>query len=187
MLNKLLLNLKLKKEFLHILYPHSNKLEMLNVECTGYREFYADGSSLSIEINKKWYQTLQNGLFKTGDPMRCVQALAEIGDQNFHIAVNENISSPSSCLSKIFSCDPRADLLVYTKTKNIISQYSFSTVSTTISASSLLMHKRQDFVDLTSSCQDGLSKVFAQSEYSSLRRPLFSECVAKKLFYLLDR
>ncbi len=173
MLNKLLLNLKLKKEFLHILYPHSNKLEMLNVECTGYREFYADGSSLSIEINKKWYQTLQNGLFKTGDPMRCVQALAEIGDQNFHIAVNENITSQSP------------DILVYIKTKNIISQYSFSTISTTISASSLI-HNRQDFVDLISSCQDGVSKVFAQFKYSSLRRPLFSDGVAKKLFCLLD-
>ncbi len=182
---KILLNFKLKTEFVRVLDRHQGKIDPLNMYYTGYREFYVDGSSLSISKNANYYNMVKNWIANTDNSIGYIEDLAKLESQKLHLVFCKALPATAGFINQLVPWKRSNSILIYQKTHNKIIQYIFSTSAIDLKELSLLVNKSKEFEGLISSFRDDVAKIFAQTKYSTLRRPLFSERVAKKLFYIL--
>jgi DNA-binding CsgD family transcriptional regulator len=176
------LDLELKEELTKILTPYQEKIKALNIDYIGYREFYPDGTSMGFCSNDRWYEAHKETILNEDMAIHYAKEITDLNEQGFDYIIRTSNTVNNRFLDFLLSHDICNSLLIYKKSRNIINQYSFIASTKNLSALNFFFNKRQEFVDIINLYEAEFARVCAQPKYLALRRLLFLEKTATKLF-----
>jgi len=171
---------KFRNELSDIFVPHLNKLGALKADCIGYRQFLADGKTMYYCSTEQYDE---NFIEPEEMKLHYSKEILLINREGYNFILRSSSNANNSFLQKLLLLDLCNSLIIYQMEENIIHMFCFIFSSSNLSASNYFINKRELFENIVYECKDEVSAICAKDEYSILQDQIFSEKIAKEMFF----
>jgi DNA-binding CsgD family transcriptional regulator len=165
---------------MHEIYsPYIEKLGKYKPDYVGYRCFNNDGTSMLYCSSDAWYE---NPIDPEEEAMHYAKELLLINTEEFNFVVRSPSGINTPFLKELYLRDMCNSILFYKVEKKSVQMFAFIFSSTNLAAMNYFINCREVFENIAISCQEEIIALCSKPEFVSLKKPLFSEKMAKNIF-----